>query len=249
MDKFSLYDILGILLPGFVFLFMLSVLNQAFSITPYFGELTSNTDVKELSVLFSFALIFGAVFFTINFYFIDKIKWYNKVLGVNNHVADLYLDLEFLHSLMNEKLNKKAIQLYSKPIFFSKIEYNSLTDEDKKNSRDLQNEYYDIMYYELEYFDKISYAKTFQSFYFLFRHLVTVFLSILIIAIGLYSFRNLCINENWEEHCHFILKFTTVCIALSLVCILLAKWYRERMVMKMYWAYYTLLNNQKKNNE
>lgn len=249
MDKLSLYDILGMLLPGFLFLFMLLALNQVFGISPYFEELNTNAELKELSVIFSFATIFGAIFFTSNFYLVNKTNWYNKVFRMYDHVADIYLNFGFLHSLMNKTLNKKSINQYGKPIFFSNKEYHLLSVEDKNNSRNLQNEYYDLMYYELEHFDKISYAKTFQSFYFFFRQLVTVFSTILLISIGIYLFRNLLRLENWADHYCFIIKFVVGCLLMIFTCVQLAKWYRKRMVLKMYWAYYSFLNNQEKNNK
>ena len=128
-------------------------------------------------------------------------------------------------------------------------EYHLLSVEDKNNSRNLQNEYYDLMYYELEHFDKISYAKTFQSFYFFFRQLVTVFSTILLISIGIYLFRNLLRLEYWADHYCFIIKFVVGCLLMIFTCVQLAKWYSKRMVLKMYWAYYSFLNNQEKNNK
>lgn len=164
MDKLSLYDILGMLLPGFLFLFMLLALNQVFGISPYFEELNTNAELKELSVIFSFATIFGAIFFTSNFYLVNKTNWYNKVFGMYDHVADIYLNFGFLHSLMNETLNKKSIKQYGKPIFF-------------------------------------------------------------------------------------YIKFVACCLVMIFTCVQLAKWYRKRLVLKMYWAYYSFLNNQEKNNK
>ena len=106
----------------------------------------------------------------------------------------------------------------------------------------MQDEYYDRMYYELEYIGKIENAKAFQSFYFFFRQttlacIVLLILGIVLQLLSLFSFFSLKTPET-----NSILWLAALLIILLLISIQLARWYRKRMVMKMYWAYFTHLN-------
>lgn len=247
MDKLSLYDILGMLLPGVMFLFFLTIVNCSYAIYPEsFLSLDTAGEVKELSVLFSFSMIAGSCFYAINFYLVNKTQWYNKLFGMYDHVAKLYLKAPFLHGLMNETLNKKAFERYGKKIFHSKNQFEALEKQEQNTVFDFQDEFYDIMYYELEHHEKIGYAKDFQSFYFFFRQMVTaLMLTMILTIIGLlYALKTT--NCDLSDYGWVSVKMLVCFLLLMLLCTQLARWYRKRMVLKMYWAYFTLLNNQDK---
>jgi len=238
MGKFSLYDLLGLLLPGVLFLFFCNAISTLYGLTPaLIGALNWQVNI---GIALCFALIIGAMLYATNFYLVQK-KWYNLLLGMYKHVAALYLKMKFFHQLMNESLNVKANEWYGKNIFFTKADFDILTADQQKEAEDLQDEFYDRMYYELEYHGKIEYAKTVQSFHFFFRQTALACILLLLLELLLFAL-------------HFIpflyLNTPDICTAVWLggllffilfVSVQLAQWYRKRMVMKMYWAYFTHL--------
>lgn len=247
MDKLSLYDILGMLLPGVMFLFFISVINTNYDLsTSTFLNINTIDDFKELSVLFCFSMIAGSSFYTLNFYLVTKTNWYNKVFGMYEHVASLYLKATTLHGIMNKTLNKKAKIRFGKKIFYNTVQIGALQEDEQEASDKCQGEFYDIMYYELEHHDKIGYAKDFQSFYFFFRQMVTALMfTIMLTIIGL-LYTIFMTDCNLSDYGLVTAKMVFGFLLLMLLCTHLARWYRKRMVMKMYWAYFTLLNNQEK---
>ena len=195
MEKFSLYDLLGLLLPGFLFVYFCTVLNALFNVCPFLVD-TNGLDIS-LGILLCFALITGAMLYAVNFWLVNYAQWYNRLFKMNKHVTDLYLEMKTLHKFMNETLNRKATEWYGKEIFYTRTKFKSLIDADQKQIKELQDEYYDRMYNELEYINKIDTPKTFQSFYYFFRQLVTANLVLLTAGIilqvtSLFSFSGLC---------------------------------------------------------
>lgn len=240
MDKFSLYDFLGLLLPGVIFIFISNTLYEFYGIYPELLE-TLNWEI-HISIALCFAIIIGALFFASNFYLAKKVKWFNRFFGMYKHVAELYLQMPFLHKLMNQTLNKKANEWYQKDVFFEKNDFDKLDEETKNEINDLQEEYYDRMYYELEYHDKIENSKTVQSFYFFFRQTALAFILLLLFVavlsiLQLFSCLHLSSPDSFK-----IIWFAIFLVSMLFISVKLAKWYRERMVMKMYWAYFTHLN-------
>lgn len=90
------------------------------------------------------------------------------------------------------------------------------------------------MYYNLEANDKISIPKDFQSFYFFFRNffmlglIVLTLLVLQMVIIGISTF--------------YITLFIT-CIVVSLLSIIAGRWYRKKMVERLFWTYYSLYKN------
>lgn len=246
MDKFSLYDFLGLLLPGVIFVFFCNTLNELFCVYPIILN-TANWGIN-IGISLVFAIIVGAVLYTSNFYLVQK-KWYNKTFGMYKHVADLYLEMQFLHKLMNETLNLKARELYEKCIFLTKIDFYKLNDKEQKEIKDLQSEYFDQMYYELEYQGKKEHLVSFHSFYFFFRQtaLACIMLILIILVLGVLQFLPWTYLKNLELCTIF--QYIGLFILMLVVSVVLARWYRKRSVMKMYWAYYTYLKlNMKDGN-
>lgn len=238
MGKFSLYDLLGLLLPGVLFLFFTYAISNIYGLPPEFlGPLNWQVNI---GISLCFALIIGAMLYTANFYLVKK-SCYNRLLGMCKHVTVLYLKMKFLHQLMNKTLNEKADEWYAKNIFFSKADFDILPKDKQKEIEDLQDEFYDRMYYELEYHGKIEHAKTFQSFYFFFRQTALACIILLLLAIFLFALHfipslhlikpDTC-NSLWLGGLLFFILFVSA---------RLAQWYRKQMVMKMYWAYFTHL--------
>lgn len=239
MEKFSLYDFLGLLLPGVLFVYFGNVLNLLYNFFP-FTYTVSAWDISAL-ILLCVALVAGAMLYTVTFWLI-KCQWYNGLFGLKKHVADLYLELNVPFQSMNEVLNKKAMEWCGKNIFFSKAELTArnmpLTDEEKN----LQDSYYDRMYYELEYVDKIDSAKTLQSFYYFFRQTVTACLMLLVlhfilIVVGLFSGTVMANSE-----AKLVFWIPVLLLTILVLSVGHARWYRKSMVLKIYWAFFTHLN-------
>jgi hypothetical protein len=238
MGKFSLYDLLGLLLPGVFFLFFCGAISNIYGLPPVFlGVLNWQVNI---GITLCFALIIGATLYATNFYLVKK-QWYNRPLGMYKHVTVLYLKMNFLHQLMNETLNIKANEWYGKNIFFNQADFELLPKDKQTETEDLQDEFYDRMYYELEHHGKIEHAKTVQSFHFFFRQ--TALACILLLLLNSILFALYLI---FSIHAGKSLLFSKLLLDGLLFFILfvsarLAQWYRKRMVMKMYWAYFTHL--------
>lgn len=243
MEKFSLYDLLGLVLPGALFIYFGNVI-----VSLFFPQSLFNIDIEkglEIGAYLCFVLIMGAVLYTSNFYLIN-IKWYNKLFGMYRYVADLFWENKIMPKIMIPMLNIKANEWFKKPAFYSSDDYNKLDKEAKQNVNDLQDEFYDRMYYELEYVQKNDHPKTFQSFYFFFRQVALA--CVLLIVLGLILLLISWVTCNFLNHPEFyksLLVFTNLA-SILVVSVILARWYRKRMVVKMYWAYFTHLNQIKK---
>ncbi len=239
MEKFSIYDLLGLLLPGVVFLFFLNTLTHIFGIDP---QLSQTLDWKtNIGITLCFALIAGAVLYASSFYFVKK-AWYNRLFGMYENITRLYFEMEDSLVHMNETLNQKAKEWYDKEIYFEKTAFDKFTKEERLENQRMRGKYYSRMYSELVYHDKIKYSITFQSFYFFFRQTAlacSLLLVIGIITYGLSFIPCMCLNI---PSASISLWLTFLLVALLFISTRLAAWYRKRMVSKMYWTYYTHLN-------
>ncbi|MCG8412499.1 MAG: CRISPR-associated protein Csx27 [Bacteroidales bacterium] len=238
MDKFSLYDLLGLLLPGTFFLFLSSLITQKSEFIYIY-----NIDIPVLFgnfnwiIILCFALMLGAVLYSANFYFIDK-KWYNQIFGMYKHVAYLFFEIRYTDKTMFDVFNKKSTEWYNKQIFITQNDYNLLSMDKQNEIKKYHSEFYDRMYYELEYLNKNDHSKTFHSFYFFFRQIalacIILLLSILIIITLQFIFR----LRPTTQH---LIPIAIFLIGILIISIFLARWYRKRKVYKMYWTYFTHL--------
>lgn len=231
MEKFSLYDLLAILFPGVVFLYMLDVIRVLFGFFPDY----TLTDKWELLIVLS--AMMGAVVYVLSFWFVSHWKWMYRSVGMYKLVAELYLKTG-IHTVVGAILNKRANEWYQKDIFYSKSDYDQQSDADKKVIEDLQDEFFDRMYYELDYADKLAVPKSFQSFYLFFRNLsLSALISLL--SLGLLCLVNFLswthfADIDWNNLSIILLALVVILLA----SIVIARWYRERMVMKIYFFFY-----------
>ncbi|WP_446784624.1 type VI-B CRISPR accessory protein Csx27, partial [Macellibacteroides fermentans] len=106
----------------------------------------------------------------------------------------------------------------------------------------LREDFYDRMYYTLELSKNNEHPKTFQSFYFFFRQLVLACFILLLLSLVLYGLS--CLNAlslskpDWGS----LTAFASLIILILITSIILARWYRKRMVEKMYWFFYIYIN-------
>lgn len=243
MEKFSIYDLLALILPGALFVFFLSIFNKLFGII----DIDLNYSQWELfiGVYLCVIIIFGALLY--KFSFLLNNTFFDKLFKSYTKVSIIYHTEKELNFTMNNVLNRKSQEWYNKDIFHDESAFESLNEKDKKNNSFLIGNFYDRMYYELEYLNRIDTPKTFQSFYLFFREIILA--SSILILIGLVlSF--LVFIKWYFSFPQFIttpdLKNTIITYIILLFLLLsstfLARWYRKRMVLKMFWAYYTHLN-------
>ena len=244
MEKFSIYDLLSLLLPGFVFIYFCNVLNTVFNLIPF---LPQDSSLKiEIGIFFCLSLIAGAMLYAVNFWLIRQ-KWFDKPTKMYQHVAILYQNIRNKPSAMNDTLNKQAQDWFKQAIFYPETDWEAKSKSEKEQLKKLHDEFYDRAYYELEYLNKIDVAKTFQSFYFFFRQLATAFLMIIALMIPL-SVASVFVQWGDKQPCLGLQVCLFVGFSLAmLLSVGHARWYRRNMVLKLYWTYFTHLN-QKPNN-
>lgn len=243
MDKFSLYDLLGLLLPGIILVWLLISLNTLYGILP----VSIPNDGQELSIgmLACLGLIAGSMLYAVNFWKFENFKFYRRLTGVYNHVANIYMGFHNLHAVLNERLNRQALEWYDRAIFFTEKEFKNFNSERQKLLRDLQDQFYSRMYYELEYHGKMEAAKTQQSFYYFFRQLATALLFVMVLLLLLQPYFYFSNSGNLPVLWPCWLGWMIALLLSLALCALLARSFRNRMVKKMYWAYFTHLNETK----
>lgn len=238
MEKFSIYDLIGLLLPGYVFVFFCQLLNGTFIDYPLFIFQPDN----EIWTILVLSLIFGSMFFALNFFLVKKVKWYRNTFGIYKHVADLYISMHNLHAIMNDVFNEKAKHWFKTKVFFDSDDYQKFDTDEKKRIKNLQDSFYDRMYYELEYLDKLENARTVQSFYYFFRQLASVFIVLILFTIALFLLSFVILKGFNNPEFSSVFWLITLFLLNLIISVILARWFRKRMVMKMYWAYFSHLN-------
>lgn len=235
MEKFSFYDLLAVLFPGAVSVCLLNILLNVFGIT----SPVNIEDNWELIILIS--IFAGAFIYMISFWLTTKLKWIYRITGMYSKVGSLYRKAG-IHDVLGDVLNKQANNWFGKDIFFSENSFNALDPQQKEEVCRLQDVFYDKMYYELDYADKLSTPKSFQSFYLFFRNVfvTTVFCMLLLVVSYLIHLIPSC---NFAEVDHWLaLKTFISLLVLFFVTNWTGRWYRKRMVCKMYWFFYSHIN-------
>lgn len=237
MEKFSFYDLLAVLFPGAIGLYLVDAVRQLYGICPDY----SLTDKWEVVVILS--VMMGGLIYRISFGLTRHANWFYQFTGLYRPVSELYFSAN-LHSIAGDTLNRQAQHWYGRDIFFAYQEYNELLPAIREKCADLQDEFYDRMYYQLEFDNKLSVPKAFQSFYLFFRNafLTSVLAMLLLILLYLLHLVPGCTlvaptTGRWLLH-------LTVIMAMQLSMLSVARWYRQRMVLKMYWYFYIYLANK-----
>ncbi len=238
MQKFSLYDLLSVLFPGVIFLYMLDEIRKLFCLLPL-CDLT-----KQWDVILILSVIFGAVIYVVSFWLVHHWQWLYKFIGIYKHITQIYNQSDW-HKHLGEGLNRRANEWYGSDIFLPVEAFNQLPKSEQEVISKKQDEFYDRMYYELDYLGKLEVPKAFQSFYLFFRNLflaslVSALVLVVTYLINLIPALNLAYVDG--ERFGYLLALFVVTAAMSVV---IARWYRQRMLHKMYWFFYTHINAQK----
>jgi hypothetical protein len=237
MDKFSLYDLLGMVLPGFIVMYLGNLICNEYGLII---TMPGNTEwLVDFSLSLSLAILIGAILFASSFYLVQK-KWFKNITGLYENTYAIHKKSK-VASLMNAQLNKVSQSWFSKDIFFGESETEEVNDEEKMNN--LREHFYDRMYYELDYLKKVEGVITAQSFYFFFRQTALGCIILLIVALPMPLLHTFFLVGKGN-----LVKEVAIVLILSSFVVLsikLAIWFRKRMVTKIFWTYYTHINLNK----
>jgi len=237
MEKFSLYDLLAVLFPGIIFLYLLDAVRQSF------GILSSYPLTDKWQLLIIMAVMAGALIYTLSFLLTTRFTGFYRITGMYCPVSELY-HTAGIHQHLGSGLNKRAAEWYGNDIFFSKTEYTQLSDSQKHEVCRLQDDFYDRMYYELDYAGKLTTPKAFQSFYLFFRN-VFVASTISIVLLALLALVSPVISPELSvPDGNRVLILALAFLFLFFCSNFIARWYRQRMITKMYWFFYTHINSK-----
>jgi hypothetical protein len=199
---------------------------------------------KQWDIILILSVVFGSVIYVVSFWLVCHWQCLYKSIGIYRHVTQIYNQSDW-HKHLGEGLNRRANEWYGSDIFLPVEAFNELPESEQEGISEKQDEFYDRMYYELDYLGKLDVPKAFQSFYLFFRNL---FLASLVSALALVVtyLINLVGTLNFAYvdggRFGYLLALFVVTAVLSVV---IARWYRQRMVHKMYWFFYTHINAQK----
>ncbi len=231
MEKFSLYEILSFLLPGFVLIGIVQLYQKY-----VFGceQLLFSSDSKfsESIILLCLSLFTGVLIHILTYWLVryKKNNWFKNIIMPSvQKITD------------NDKFTQRTIP-------FLNDEYRRIRkhNENQVKEGEIENNLFDFAYYYLEVNGKISAAKNFQSLYFWFRNMFTVscFLipvSIVITAIALH--KGYACNRTDSA-----ILIMTINLIILFIIIPAARWLRTKYVDKVLWSYYVerIHQNEKK---
>lgn len=217
MDKFSLYEFLSFVVPGFIALQIVEFFNS--SIFEQAPLLSFESNIQESFVLFCLSLFAGIFVHIITFKMI-KYRWYEQI--IYKSTQDITLKSTFIQRVipfLNDDYKKTRRH----------------EEKDPKGNESAPN-LFDFAYYYLETNDKITPAKNFQSLYFWLRNMFTLFLMTIpvIFLLWLGSF----FIESIEDKTTLLFCFLISITAITIIVVPMANWLREKLVSKIFWGYY-----------
>lgn len=236
MEKFSLFDLLGILMPGAYCVMVLQVLLNILGVQGDFFKEFLDNNIVSFSLGLFFSIVLGGLFF----YLSDKFKesnFYKNILKIYISIGEIFFSIKHIDTYYTNNLNKQSILWFKNTIFLNVQERNNLNKKEKSDLIKLHGIFYSRAYYELQYNGGIDYPKTYQSFYFFFRNVVTISLFLIPICLIFYFIGNDYKNE--------LLLLLLILIIFFLISIYLARYFRMEMVKKLYIIYSNYLINKK----
>jgi len=232
MERFSLFDILSVLLPGAVLLFFLNALKAILAID-FDLDLVDLKNVSEFGFGLSMSLMLGALLNLIT-NSLKNNKLFVKYLKIYEPIGKIMYSIKKPEEYFFKSLNIQSTYILKEAIFFNAERFAALPKKEKEKFMGLQNKFYSLAYYELQYAGKIDYPKTYQSFYFFFRQLVTASLLMIIISATIL----------WKLALANGIVIIGCCVTLGITNVLLARFFRSEMVKKLYIIYSIHLNNK-----
>ena len=237
MNKFSLYEILSFIVPGFLLISIVEFYNQHIFSNETLFDIES--DIEKSIIYLLLSLFFGLGIHILTFYItrnsnkkIRIFKWFNFI------------------AFRSVKSLSKSSDFLVKIIPFLNNEYRRIREHEEEQAEEgeIENNLFDTAYYYLETNDVISHAKNYQSLYYLFRNMFTI--SILLFAFSMIIFLfSLSTLFNYDEYKNALNILCVNTILLFLISIMTV-WLRKKFVKKILYSYYSILIHEKdKNNK
>ncbi len=241
MEKFSFYELLSFLIPGFIVVKITEYYAHCFEIqSPVFSE----NDFFNGVLVIILSLIIGLMIHTLTFKLM-KYKWYKKYVYQPEKCHIISKSGSDLFSII-PAINKLIVKDMDDPGVAAKIE--SKADN---NSTPVQNEYYpltfDFAYYYLEVNGKLTQSMRFQSLYFLFRNLFTISLLHLIVF-GCIWLISIWWHIDFLPEWYYMLTLIGALLLLTYLITNIATFMRGKMIDRVLWSYYVARKFQKGNN-
>jgi len=207
MEKISLYSLLSVLLPGAILTLLIDLFLKNVGID------LSNYEFNNyliLTVFLSTSIFIGSLIDVLTRNMLGK---YRRI-GLNTPIYTYYKEDKFLAQIkpfINADMQKRY----------------KATDEGAIE------QYWSLIYYDLEAKGNITVPKSFQSFYFFFRNFFTLgwLMAIMIIVLLLIKYDNM------------LLLILSATIIMMIISVFVGRWYRKKMIERTFWTYYSLYKN------
>lgn len=243
MDKFSIYELLSFIVPGFV----------AAKITEYYLNLyhlkiplPMDGNLEDNLLLLIVSIVLGLAIHVLTFrmmpyvWFKASVYPHEKEYIKKSKGKELPMIMPFVTQFyVNDKLHEDKAEKITIPE--GKVTKQIIDrKETTGKTNDIQDYYewtFDYAYYYLEVKDKLTQAKNFQSFYFMFRNLFSIsIVHFLILGILLLvSFFGKPEDSFWNKNTLWMIIFLVVITWLITV---IAKFMRGKMIDRVFWSYY-----------
>lgn len=212
MDKLTLYEIFSYLVPGYFLLYFADYFST--NVLGCFPFLDIQDSVEKNIFNLLLAIFLGISFHMVSFFFKEK-----KIIK------------KLIYQEVDDYVNKKEDLQNIREFIKTYLQKNSFTISD----------YFDVAYYYLEVNDKITFAKNFQSIYFLLRNVFSIGLVLLVLQLVICGFSFFgWYSYDWYAAVWYFL-FT---LFLLFVLIKPAQFYRGKMIDRILWSYYSILKSK-----
>ena len=220
MEKFSFYETLSFLIPGFI---LLSIISMYLQFVFGVSDLINLESKFEENILLICLSLFAGIGLNALTSWLFKCKYFKWIKDM------------IMPSVQKISENNSFIQ---KTIPFLNAEYIKLRKHDEKSVKETEaeNNLFDFAYFYLEVNDKISAAKNFQSLYFWFRNMFT--LSTFLIPASIIIWLIAIIGDYNSKQELFARWTAALNVILFFLLIPIARWLREKTVEKIMWSYY-----------
>lgn len=228
MDKFSIYELFSFIIPGYLAAKIIEYYLRLYGLDlpfPMEGKLDDNL------LMLVVAIVLGVAIHVLTF----------KIIGIKNLAwLKSWIYKPEAEYIKNSKFGELPMIMPAVKECYEKDKNHHDSTSEIVISNDKKLDYYDwtfdFAYYYLEVNDKITQAKNFQSFYFLFRNLFVmsmVHFGILAI-LALVSFVKPEYSIlNWNT-----LYMVLLLVALTWLFVLVTNWLRGKMIDRVLWSYY-----------
>ncbi|MEZ4909376.1 MAG: CRISPR-associated protein Csx27 [Saprospiraceae bacterium] len=228
MDKFSIYELFSFIIPGYLSAKIIEYYLRFYGLRlpfPMEGNLNDNLLMLIVAIVLGVA-IHVLTFEIINIPSLKRMKWWIYKPADEYIKSSKFGELPMIMPAVKECYEK------------DKNHHDSTSEIVISNDKKL--DYYDwtfdFAYYYLEVNDKITQAKNFQSFYFLFRNLFVmsmVHFVILAILVLLSFAKPEYSILNWNT-----LYMVLLLVALTWLIVVVTTWLRSKMIDRVLWSYY-----------